>query len=365
MEMKVKEVSSVDEKSAQEVEESLLAKQEAEKLAREASDEVGDGDGDGDAGDEDVDELGDDQVLSYLKTKYGKEVDSIDSLFPELEEKDELPEDVAAYMKFKKETGRGWNDFTKLNRDIEGLDDDSILREYLLETEEGLDDEDVDTLMSDYDYDEDIDEESDIKKIKIKKKKIVSKARKHFEEQKEKYKAPLESSGTGVSEEVSQKLKAYDEYIDGAKSFEEKAKRRKEVFLEQTDKVFGKEFKGFEFKVDDNKTVTFSAGDAAELKKNQSDAQNFLGKFLDENGLMKDAEGYHKALSVAMNPERFAQFFYEQGQSAQADNSMRKLKNVDMSEHRAPEVRKVGGQTIKSVSDGSSRGLVIKSRKKK
>ena len=101
MEMKVKEVSSVDEKSAQEVEESLLAKQEAEKLAREASDEVGDGDGDGDAGDEDVDELGDDQVLSYLKTKYGKEVDSIDSLFPELEEKDELPEDVAAYMKFK------------------------------------------------------------------------------------------------------------------------------------------------------------------------------------------------------------------------------------------------------------------------
>jgi hypothetical protein len=359
MEIKVKEVSSVDEKSIQEVEESLLEKQEAERLAREASDEVDEVD--------EVDEsneFGDDQVLSYLKEKYGKDVDSIDSLFKEPEQGAELPEDVAAYMKFKKETGRGWNDFAKLNRSIEGLDDDSLLREYLLDTEEGLDNEDVDTLMTDYDYDEDVDDESDIKKIKIKKKKIVSKARKHFEEQKEKYKAPLESGGTGVSEEVSQKLKAYDEYIDGAKSFEEKAKRRKEVFLEQTDKVFGNEFKGFEFKVDDDKTVTFSAGDAAELKKSQSDAQNFLGKFLDENGLMKDAGGYHKALSVAMNPEKFARFFYEQGQSSQADNSMRKLKNVSMSEQRAPEVRKVGGQTIKSVSTGSSKGLVIKSRKK-
>lgn len=357
MEIKVKEVSSVNEKSAQEVEEGLLEKQESERLEREESNEV--------ESNEVEDELGDDQVLSYLKEKYGKEVDSIESLFQEPEERDELPEDVATYMKFKKETGRGWNDFAKLNRDIEGLDDDSLLKEYLLETEEGLDDDDVDTLMSDYEYDEELDEESDIKKIKIKKKKIVAKARKHFENQKEKYKAPLESSGTSVSEEVSEKLKAYDEYIDGAKSFEEKANRRKEVFLEQTDKVFGKEFKGFEFKVDDNKTVTFSVGDAAEMKKNQLDAQNFLGKFVDDNGLMNDAEGYHKALSVAMNPEKFARFFYEQGQSAQADSSMRKLKNVDMSEQRAPEVRKSGGTTIKSVSNGSSRGLVIKSRNKK
>lgn len=362
MEIKVKEVSSVNEKSAQEVEEGLLEKQESERLEREESNEVESNEVEGN---EVEDELGDDQVLSYLKEKYGKEVDSIESLFQEPEERDELPEDVATYMKFKKETGRGWNDFAKLNRDIEGLDDDSLLKEYLLETEEGLDDDDVDTLMSDYEYDEELDEESDIKKIKIKKKKIVAKARKHFENQKEKYKAPLESSGTSVSEEVSEKLKAYDEYIDGAKSFEEKANRRKEVFLEQTDKVFGKEFKGFEFKVDDNKTVTFSVGDAAEMKKNQLDAQNFLGKFVDDNGLMNDAEGYHKALSVAMNPEKFARFFYEQGQSAQADSSMRKLKNVDMSEQRAPEVRKSGGTTIKSVSNGSSRGLVIKSRNKK
>ena len=30
---------------------------------------------------------------------------------------------------------------------------------------------------------------------------------------------------------------------------------------------------------------------------------------------MKDAEGYHRAMSIAMNPDKFAQFFYEQGKA--------------------------------------------------
>ena len=34
---------------------------------------------------------------------------------------------------------------------------------------------------------------------------------------------------------------------------------------------------------------------------------NFVNKFLDDKGLLKDAEGYHKALAMAMNPEKFAQ----------------------------------------------------------
>ena len=42
---------------------------------------------------------------------------------------------------------------------------------------------------------------------------------------------------------------------------------------------------------------------------------NFVNKYLDDKGLMKDAAGYHKALAVAMNPEKFAQYFYEQGKS--------------------------------------------------
>ena len=79
-------------------------------------------------------------------------------------------------------------------------------------------------------------------------------------------------------------------------------------------KFFLMNSKGFEFKVGD-KDVTFNPGNASELKKNQTDIMNFINKFMGDDGLIQDAAGYHKALSVAMNPSKFAQFFYEQGKA--------------------------------------------------
>ena len=141
-------------------------------------------------------------------------------------------------------------------------------------------------------------------------------------------------------------------------------KKRQEVFLQQTNEVFGNEFKGFEFKVEEDKTVTFSPGDATELKKAQSDANNFIKKYVDDNGVIKDAAGYHRALAIAMNPEKFARFFYEQGKSVQADSTMRKMKNTDMSMRNAPEVTNKGGMQVKAMNTDSGRGLKIKSRNK-
>ena len=91
---------------------------------------------------------------------------------------------------------------------------------------------------------------------------------------------------------------------------------------------------------------------------------NFVNKFLDANGYLKDAEGYHRSLAIAMNPEKFAQFFYEQGKSQATDEVMRKTKNVSMDERSAPEVSVKSGFQVKSVSQPSSRGLRIKSIKK-
>jgi len=77
---------------------------------------------------------------------------------------------------------------------------------------------------------------------------------------------------------------------------------------------------------------------------------NFIGKFLDDNGLIKDAAGYHKSLSIAMNPEKFAKFFYEQGLADATDDVMRKTKNINMSERRTPEVINKGVLTRRSSS---------------
>ena len=85
---------------------------------------------------------------------------------------------------------------------------------------------------------------------------------------------------------------------------------------------------------------------------------------MDSNGFIKDAEGYHKSLAVAMNPEKFAQFFYEQGKSQATDDVIRKTKNINMSERSAPEVFVKSGFQVKSVSQPSNKGLRIKSIKK-
>jgi len=355
MEIKVKEVTK-GEKSKQEIEQELLDKHEESFNKEVQTDAV-------------IDEptkpqFSDDDVISYIKNRYDKQINSVEELFEAREKAEELPEDVAAYLNYKKDTGRGFKDFVKLNKDYDEVNPEQILKEYLTVTEKGLDEDDINVMMESYDYDEDYDDEATVKKAKFKKKKAIAKAKDYFESEKEKYRMPLESSGSSISNDDKEKLEAYNQYIQESKSFEESLKRRKEIFDEETSKVFGNEFNGFEFAINDDKKVTFSPGDAAELKKVQSDANNFLKMHLDENGTIKNAASYHKALAVAMNPDKFAKFFYEQGKSIQADNTMRRMKNTDMSMRSTPEVTTKGGVQVKAVNPDSGRGLKIRSRKK-
>ena len=378
MEIKVKEVGVAEEKSVQQVEQELLEKHE-EKLNEESGTDVERVEESNEATEptqeqesvqsedqtqEDTaqpSELNEESVLSFIKNKYGRDISSLDELTA-AQESEEMPEDVAAYYKYKKETGRGIDDFVKLNKDFDELSSDALLREYLSATEEGLDSEDIDMLMDDYTFDEELDDEADIKKIKIARKKTIAKAKKYFNEQKEKYRVPLESSRSSISESDAKDLEAYKQYIESSKTYEEELQRRRDWFYKKTDNVFGSEFKGFEFTLDDKK-VTYSPGDATELKKAQSDPNNFIAKFLNEEGLIEDAVGYHRALSIAMNPEKFAKFFYEQGKAEATDDVMRKTKNINMSERKTPEVTSKGGVQIKSLSNDSGRGLKIRSKK--
>jgi hypothetical protein len=244
------------------------------------------------------------------------------------------------------------------------MDSEQLLKDYLISTQEGLDSNDIDTLMEDYRFDEDIDDELTVKKVKIAKKKVIAEAKKYFNSQKEKYKVPLESSEAFVSDDEKEMYQSYKQYTKQAKTIEEENNRKRQWFDQKTNDVFGNEFKGFEFNVN-NKKITFAPGDASELKKNQSTPQNFINKYLDEQGLMKDAVGYHRSLSIAMNPDRFAKFFYEQGLADATEDVMRKTKNINMSERRAPEVSKTTeGMQVKAINPDSGRNLKIRSIKK-
>ena len=377
MDIKVREVTEVESKSSQEIEQELLEKHE-EQFSNVSSDDNLNDKVDLEDSSEQKEiveepvlesddsiksdyELKEEDVLSYIGNRYGKEVNSIEELMEARQEAEELPEDVAAYFKYKKETGRVISDFVKLQQDYTEMNPDSLLKEYLTLTEEGLDAEDIESMMEDYSYDEDLDDESVIKKTKLAKKKAIAKATRFFNEQQELYKQPLESSVS--SNEANEELNEYRQYLTNAKSQQEEANRKREWFGKKSDEVFGSEFKGFKFKLN-NEDVMFSPGNASELKKAQETPMNFVNKYVDSNGLLTDAEGYHRSLAIAMNPDKFAQFFFEQGKSQATEDVIRKTKNINMSERRTPEVSTKGGMQIKSLSQPSSKGLKIKSIKR-
>jgi hypothetical protein len=374
MEFKVKSLDVVEPKSAQEVEQVLLEKHEAELNGggrvdfsikpTEETEEVKEVEQEQIEPEQVEDDLSEEKVLSFIGKRYNKQINSFDELMAERKESEELPEDVSAYMKYKKETGRGFEDFLKLKKDFDSMDSDDLLKDYLSSTQEGLDEDDIDTLMDDYRYDEDIDDESTIKKIKIAKKKIVAEAKKFFNEQKEKYKMPIESIGSSLSDAEKEDFEAYKQYTQQAKTVNEENERKRGWFEQKTNELFNGEFKGFEFKIND-KSFSFTPADASELKKIQMNPSSFVSKFLDESGLMKDSVGYHRSLAVAMNPEKFAKYFYEQGMSDATEDSMRKIKNINMSERKAPEATKFSdGMQVKAVNPDSGKSLKIRSIKK-
>ena len=378
MELKVKSVN-FEEKSSQQIEQELLTKHEdrysdpkeatvvekpvvEEKTEKPKSEEVKVEEPTKEEVKEEV--LSDDDVLSHINKRYNKQINSVDELFREREEQEELPQDVAAYLKYKKETGRDINDYIRLNKNFDDMKSDELLREYLTETEEGLDADDISSLMEDFSYDEEVDEAPVIKQRTLAKKKTIAKAKKYFKSQQKKYKQPLESSEVGVSEGEKEELEGYRQYVKNAKTHEEESNKKREWFQKKTNEVFHGEFKGFEFTLGDKKIV-YSPGDVKEVKQAQSTPFNFVDKYIDESGLVKDASGYHRALALAMNPDKFAQFFYEQGQSSATEEVMRKTKNINMGMRNTPEITKKGGMQIKSLSTGSGRGLKIRSLKKK
>jgi hypothetical protein len=360
MEFKVKAVEGPETKGVQEMERELVEKHEKELNAQqEVQSESEDAQPDVQASTE----LKEEDVLSYIGKRYNRQINSFDELMAERSQADDMPEDVAAYMKYRKETGRGFEDFLKLNKDYESMEHDDILREYLSATQDGLDADDIESMLEDYRYDEDLDEESKVKKVKIARKKAVAEAKKFFNGQKEKYKVPLESRGAGVSKEDQQEYERYRQYANEAKTIEEQNEQKRAFFSKKTEEVFGSGFKGFEFNVNDKKLM-FTPSDVSEMKKNQSNPWNFVSKFLDDNGFITDAAGYHRSLAIAMNPEKFAKFFYEQGLADATDDVMRKTKNINMSERRAPEVTNKGGVQVRAVNPDTGSKIKIRSIKK-
>ena len=136
----------------------------------------------------------------------------------------------------------------------------------------------------------------------------------------------------------------------------------KEKFLNKTEKVFNDKFKGFEYNVGE-KQFRFNVKNAGEVKDTQSDINNFVKKFLNEDGTMSDAKGYHKSLYTAMNSDAIANHFYEQGKADALKASVENAKNVDMTPRQGHNTFEAGGVKFKVLGDDSA-SFKFKSKRK-
>ncbi len=264
-----------------------------------------------------------------------------------------LPENLQKVVDFMEETGGTLEDYVRLNQDFSSYDDMTILREYYKQTKSHLTDDEVSFLIEDsFSYDEEEDEAREIKKKKIALKEQVANAKAHLDGQKSKYYEEIKA-GSRLTTEQQKAVNFFNRYNKESEETQKIAKKQTDTFLNKTNNVFNDKFKGFEYSVGDKK-YRFNVKNASEIKETQSDINNFVKKFLNENNEMSDAKGYHKSLYTAMNPDAIANHFYQQGKADALKESVAKAKNVSMDPRKSFSNDNTSGTKFRVISDDST-----------
>jgi hypothetical protein len=265
-----------------------------------------------------------------------------------------LPENIQKVVDFMDETGGSLEDYVRLNTDYSSLNEDQLLREYYETKFSAYDREDIDFLLADkFSYDEELDDEREVRLKKLERKQALSEAKNHLDGLKSKYYDEIKM-GSRLNPEQQKAVEFFNRYNRESEEAAKIAERQTSRFKQESEKVFSNKFEGFDYSVGDKK-YRFKVKNAGQVKETQGDINNFIKKFLNEKGEMKDAKGYHKSLFTAMNADQVAQHFYEQGKADAVKDSMARTKNVDMNPRGTHEkVTTQNGWTIRAVNDGES-----------
>jgi len=274
-----------------------------------------------------------------------------------------LPENIESLVKFMEDTGGTIEEYVRLNADYSNVDNNTLLKEYYKSTKSHLDNSEIDFLIEDnFSFDEDLDEQRDIRKKKLALKEEVAKAKKFLNGMKDEYYKEVKL-GSKLSKDQQDAINFYNEYNQKQSATSEVQQKQYKQFEQSTNNVFNENFKGFDFKVGDKK-YRYNVKDAAATKDYQSDISNFVREFLDENDMMKDASGYHKALYAGRNIDKIVSHFYEQGRADAIKNTAIKSKNIDMGPRTVKPVVDASGIKVRVLGGEDSSRLKFKIRKK-
>ena len=277
----------------------------------------------------------------------------------QVEQEIKVPENLNKLVDFMNQTGGTLEDYVRLNRDYTNIDENVLLKEYYKNTKPHLNDDEVSFMLEDsFSYDEEVDEERDIRKKKLAKKEAIAEARNHLDDLKNKYYDSIKSRNV-INEDQKKATEFFNRYKDEQQVVEEQHKR----FKDNTKKLFSEDFKGFDFKVGDQK-FRYTVKNPNAVADKQSNINNFVNPYLNDKGDMVDAAGYHKAMYTAMNADQLATHFYEQGKADGIKQVVDGSKNpsIDTPRQVAGGDVFVKGFKVKAVSGTDSSKLRIKKR---
>ena len=270
----------------------------------------------------------------------------------------ELPENIEKLIKFMEDTGGSIEDYARLNTDYSNVDNDTLIREYYKQTKPHLDNEDVNLLLDEFNFDKEIDEPKDIRKKQIAYKEEVAKAKNFLEQTKNKYYEEIKLRPS-VNSEQQKALDFFNRY----KEEEQNKQAIREIFVDRTNNLFTNDFKGFDFKIGEKK-FRYGIKDPNSVASAQKDLADFVGTFLNKEGKIADAAGYHKAVYTARNADTIANHFYEQGKTDAIKEQIAKTKNITTEPRQTASGEVfVNGLKVKAVSGLDSSKLKIKTKK--
>jgi hypothetical protein len=286
--------------------------------------------------------IDDEKVKSFLKEK-GIDFEDYEDLKPK--QKKELNPEIEKFIEFSERTGNAnYSDFLKTQKEWEKEDTSNILKEALKLKYPMLDEAKIERQYNKiYGYDENVDDEETIldkqTQIEIDKQEAL----KLLNERKKEYEVDR-SSDKFIPEPYKQAKKA----LDDIKTQQEKIKEVRNDFLAKTEKLFSELTEGFEVKVGDEK-LKFKPVNLDEVKTMNSDIANIQKKYFDDNQRLTNPHDYHLALTLASDPHKFAEHFYNLGKAKQEELSELESKNISI------EGRKAGangaGKTIYRIVD--------------
>jgi len=263
-----------------------------------------------------------------------------------------LPENIQKLVDFVNDTGGSVEDYVRLNRNYEEMDNLTALDEYYRTTKPHLDAEERQFLMEEnFKFDEELDEEREVRRKKIALKEQVAEAKAYLDGQKSKYYDEIKA-GSNLTAEQQEAIQFFNQYNEETEAQEQLAKERSNYFINETNQVLNDNFKGFEYNVD-GKKLNVKVPNPNEVARNQSDINNFINKFLNKDNTIKDIEGYHKALYAAMNPDVIARHFYEQGKADAIQSSVANAKNVNMDARQSFSNESTGGLKVRAMEDST------------